>query len=112
MKNEILEKKHQIGLGGVAIGTAFNDISDNEARDILSSAWDEGIRYFDTSPWYGLTKSEKRFGEYLRSQKREDFVFSTKVGRLFKEVPKDQVPPTMWKIRFIMILYTIIRLYG
>lgn len=100
MKNEILEKKHRIGLGGVAIGTAFNDISDNEAHDILSSAWDEGIRYFGTSPWYGLTKSEKRFGEYLRSKKREDFVFSTKVGRLFKEVPKDQVPPTMWKNPF------------
>lgn len=94
---DILNQRHKVGLGGVAIGTAFNDISDITASDILSTAWDAGIRYFDTSPWYGLTKSEKRFGEYLNSKRRDEFVFSTKVGRLFKEVPKNQVPPTMWK---------------
>lgn len=94
---DILNQRHKVGLGGVAIGTAFSDISDITASDILSTAWDAGMRYFDTSPWYGLTKSEKRFGEYLKSKRRDEFVFSTKVGRLFKEVPKDQVPPTMWK---------------
>lgn len=94
---DILNQRHKVGLGGVAIGTAFSDISDITASDILSTAWDAGMRYFDTSPWYGLTKSEKRFGEYLKSKRRDEFVFSTKVGRLFKEVRKDQVPPTMWK---------------
>ncbi|WP_159474685.1 aldo/keto reductase [Chryseobacterium sp. 18068] len=94
---DILNQRHKVGLGGVAIGTAFSDISDITASDILSTAWDAGMRYFDTSPWYGLTKSEKRFGEYLKSKSRDEFVFSTKVGRLFKEVSKDQVPPTMWK---------------
>ncbi|MGE6394285.1 aldo/keto reductase [Chryseobacterium scophthalmum] len=94
---DILNQRHKVGLGGVAIGTAFSDISDITASDILSTAWDAGMRYFDTSPWYGLTKSERRFGEYLKSKRRDEFVFSTKVGRLFKEVPKDQVPPTMWK---------------
>ncbi|WP_210150187.1 aldo/keto reductase [Chryseobacterium scophthalmum] len=94
---DILNQRHKVGLGGVAIGTAFSDISDITASDILSTAWDAGMRYFDTSPWYGLTKSERRFGDYLKSKRRDEFVFSTKVGRLFKEVPKDQVPPTMWK---------------
>ncbi|MBW3524367.1 aldo/keto reductase [Chryseobacterium sp. NKUCC03_KSP] len=94
---DILNQRHKVGLGGVAIGTAFSDISDITASDILSTAWDAGMRYFDTSPWYGLTKSERRFGEYLKSKRRDEFVFSTKVSRLFKEVPKDQVPPTMWK---------------
>ncbi|MBM7420496.1 MULTISPECIES: aldo/keto reductase [Chryseobacterium] len=94
---DILNQRHKVGLGGVAIGTAFSDISDITASNILSTAWDAGMRYFDTSPWYGLTKSERRFGEYLKSKRRDEFVFSTKVGRLFKEVPKDQVPPTMWK---------------
>lgn len=97
MKNEILTEKHQLGLGGVAIGTAFEKIDDDSAQSILQEAWDLGIRHYDTSPWYGLTKSERRFGEFLSSQKREDFIFSTKVGRLFTEVPKDEVPPTMWK---------------
>lgn len=97
MKNEILKEKHALGLGGVAIGTAFDEISDEQAKKVLETAWNEGIRYYDTSPWYGLTKSERRFGNFLKDKNREDFVFSTKVGRLFTEVPEHQVPPTMWK---------------
>lgn len=97
MSAEIFKQEHQLGLGGVAIGTAFQDISDDQSFEILQSAWDSGIRYFDTSPWYGLTKSERRFGDFLSNQKREDFIISTKVGRLFTEVPESEVPPTMWK---------------
>lgn len=97
MKTDILTEKHRLGLGGVAIGTAFADITDEQAHEVLQKAWDLGIRYYDTSPWYGLTKSERRFGKFLQTQNREDFVFSTKVGRLFVEVPESEVPPTMWK---------------
>lgn len=97
MNSEILTDKHQLGLGGVAIGTAFENLSDEQAEAVLKSAWDLGIRYYDTSPWYGLTKSERRFGAFLQNQTREDFIFSTKVGRLFTEVPESEVPPTMWK---------------
>lgn len=95
--SDILKKEHELGLGGVAIGTAFEDISDERAHQILQEAWDLGIRYYDTSPWYGLTKSERRFGAFLSTQKREDFLFSTKVGRLFTPVAEADVPPTMWK---------------
>ncbi len=97
MKADILTEKHRLGIGGVAIGTAFEDISNEESLKILQTAWDLGVRYFDTSPWYGLTKSERRFGEFLKDKERNDFIFSTKVGRLFHEVPESEVPPTMWK---------------
>ncbi len=97
MKNRVLTEKHQLGLGGVAIGTAFEKLSDEKSEAVLETAWENGIRYFDTSPWYGLTKSERRFGKFLQNKKREDFVFSTKVGRLFTPVPESEVPPTMWK---------------
>jgi len=97
MKTDILKEEHKLGLGGVAIGTAFENITDEESHDILQKAWDLGIRYYDTSPWYGLTKSERRFGSFLQDKNRNDFIFSTKVGRLFKEVPESEVPPTMWK---------------
>lgn len=97
MKNKILKKEHEVGLGGVAIGTAFENVTDNQAEKVFSAAWDSGIRYFDTSPWYGLTKSERRFGDFLKTKKREDFIFSTKIGRLFEPVPKSEVPPVMWK---------------
>lgn len=92
-----LKSGHTLGLGGVAIGTAFQNISDEEAHKILKKAWDTGIRHYDTSPWYGLTKSERRFGEFLKTKERKEFVFSTKVGRLFRPVAKSAVPKTMWK---------------
>lgn len=97
MSQKILTEQHQVGLGGVAIGTAFEKLSDEASRNVLEKAWESGIRYYDTSPWYGLTKSERRFGDFLKTQERNDFVFSTKVGRLFKPVPESEVPPTMWK---------------
>nr|WP_262696871.1 aldo/keto reductase [Chryseobacterium shandongense] len=97
MKADILTEKHRLGLGGVAIGTAFEPLTDGDSYEVLQKAWDLGICYYDTSPWYGLTKSERRFGNYLHGQNREDFVLSTKVGRLFVEVPEDEVPPTMWQ---------------
>lgn len=97
MKTFPLQKQHELGLGGVAIGTAFGNISDEQAHAILQKAWDLGIRYYDTSPWYGLTKSERRFGDFLKSKKASDYQLSTKVGRLFEKVNKEDVPPTMWK---------------
>ncbi|WP_434978629.1 aldo/keto reductase [Daejeonia sp. YH14] len=97
MSNTILKKEHELGLGGVAIGTAFDTITDERAHDILEAAWNDGIRYYDTSPWYGLTKSEDRFGKFLSTKNREEFVFSTKIGRLFTPVAKEDVPPVMWK---------------
>ena len=97
MEELIMQEKHKLGLGGVAIGTAFENITDEQAHKILQEAWDLGIRYYDTSPWYGLTKSERRFGDFLSKQNRSEFLFSTKVGRLFTKVTPEDVPPTMWK---------------
>jgi len=97
MSNTILKKEHELGLGGVAIGTAFESITDEQSERMLEEAWRLGIRYYDTSPWYGLTRSERRFGNFLRTKPRDQYVFSTKVGRLFYPVPADKVPATMWK---------------
>ncbi len=83
------------GLGGVAIGNGFKPTSDENAQLALESAWAEGVRYFDTSPWYGLGLSERRFGHCLKNQKREEYVLSTKVGRLLKAT---KTPPrALWQ---------------
>ena len=92
MSQFILE--HKFGLGGVAIGNGFKQISDAEAEKTLEGAWEAGVRYYDTSPWYGLGLSERRFGHFLHNKKREDYVLSTKVGRVLKATKK--VPETMW----------------
>ncbi|WP_257667065.1 aldo/keto reductase [Parapedobacter tibetensis] len=96
IKDGAFHLNEKLGLGGGPIGTAFEKITKDNALEILEKAWDSGIRYYDTSPWYGLTKSERIFGEYLKDKPRDEFVFSTKVGRLFHEVPDDEVPETMW----------------
>lgn len=97
---DLFEEKHRLGLGGVAIGTGFEKLSDVQAQEVLKKAWELGIRYYDTSPWYGLTKSEARFGEFLKEQKRMDYLISSKIGRLFTPVIPEAVPPTMWKNPF------------
>lgn len=86
--------KQSFGLGGVAIGNAFRQTTDQQAQESMQAAWDAGVRYFDTSPWYGLGLSERRFGHFLHNQKREDYILSTKIGRLLKA--SKEVPETMW----------------
>jgi D-threo-aldose 1-dehydrogenase len=72
------------GLGGVPLGNEFNRITDAQAEATLEAAWAIGIRYFDTAPWYGFGLSERRFGHFLHNQRREDYLLSSKVGKLFK----------------------------
>jgi len=70
-------------MGGVPLGEIYGRIEERNAEDTLTAAWDAGIRYFDTSPWYGRGLSELRFGHMLRQKPRGEFVLSTKVGRTF-----------------------------
>lgn len=73
----------QLGFGGAPLGNLFHDVPDDEAEQTLSAAWESGVRYFDTSPWYGRGLSEHRVGRFLYRQPREEVVLSTKVGRVF-----------------------------
>ncbi len=73
----------KLGFGGVGLGQRVGPISERQAEDTLRAALDAGIGYFDTSPWYGHCLSEHRTGYVLRTQPRDSFALSTKVGRLF-----------------------------
>jgi D-threo-aldose 1-dehydrogenase len=73
----------QLGFGGAGIGELFVKVDEATAAETLNAAWDEGIRYFDTAPWYGRGLSEIRTGRVLDNKPRGDFVLSTKVGRWF-----------------------------
>jgi D-threo-aldose 1-dehydrogenase len=74
----------RVGLGGGPLGNYLHPISDAQAQAVLDTAWDAGIRYFDTAPFYGLGLSERRMGRALRSRPRSSYVLSTKVGRLVR----------------------------
>jgi D-threo-aldose 1-dehydrogenase len=76
-----------LGFGGANVGNLWSAMSDDEAWALLEAAWDGGIRYFDTAPHYGLGLSERRLGAFLATKPREEFVLSTKVGRLLRPSP-------------------------
>jgi D-threo-aldose 1-dehydrogenase len=73
-----------LGFGGAPLGNLFAEVADSDARGALDTAWSKGCRYFDTAPYYGFGLSERRVGDALRARKRDDFVLSTKVGRLIQ----------------------------
>ena len=69
------------GFGTAHIGELYSRVPEAESRATLQAAWDGGIRYFDTAPWYGRGLSEHRLGGFLRTQPRKDFKITTKVGK-------------------------------
>ena len=71
-----------LGFGGASIGNLYRAVPDEQASETLHAAWDAGIRYFDTAPHYGLGLSERRLGAFLRGKPRDEYILSTKVGRL------------------------------
>jgi D-threo-aldose 1-dehydrogenase len=71
-----------LGFGTAPLGNMFRDIPDGEAAATVDAAWDHGTRFFDTAPMYGAGLAEIRLGKYLAQYDRDDYVLSTKVGRL------------------------------
>ncbi len=70
------------GLGGVPFGNEFAYVTDDVARATIEAAWTAGVRYYDTSPWYGLGLAERRLGAFLHNQRRDEYALSSKVGKL------------------------------
>ena len=77
----------QLGLGGASYGELFHRVSELDAYAAIQAAWDGGVRYFDTAPWYGRGLSELRTGAGLRDKPREEYVLSTKIGRVAQGSP-------------------------
>jgi len=81
------------GFGGAPLGNLYRAIPKGAAIDLVRHAYSAGARYFDTAPHYGHGRSEQRLGEGLRGQPRDDYLLSTKVGRLLEartDAPRDQ----------------------
>lgn len=70
------------GLGGVALGNEFAYVTDDIAYATVNAAWEAGVRYYDMAPWYGLGLAERRFGAVLHAKPRNEYVISSKVGKL------------------------------
>jgi D-threo-aldose 1-dehydrogenase len=77
----------RLGLGCAQLGNLYRAMPDESAYAIVDEAWSQGIRYFDTAPHYGLGLSERRLGTALAGRPRDEYVLSTKVGRLIEPNP-------------------------
>jgi len=85
-----------MGFGTAPIGNQFRIVPEDDVREVIKGAWDAGLRYFDTAPMYGHGLSERRLGESLRAFPRDEYVLSTKVGRLLKPVPEGGLTSFFW----------------
>ena len=70
----------EVAFGCASIGNLYREVDESEAQAVLQTAWDAGIRYFDTAPHYGRGLSELRLGRFLKG--RSGHIVSSKVGRI------------------------------
>ncbi|PVB60105.1 aldo/keto reductase [Labrenzia sp. 011] len=76
-----------VSFGASGLGNMGRAVAEADAAEVLQYAWDADIRYFDTAPHYGRGRSEERLGRFLKTKTRDDFVLSTKVGRVLSPGP-------------------------
>lgn len=86
----------ELGFGGASIGELFVRVTERDAQATLAAAWDAGIRYFDTAPWYGRGLSELRTGAGLRDHARAEYALSTKVGRWLRPADREGFDTAPW----------------
>lgn len=79
----------ELGFGAAQLGNIFRVTTQEEARGAVEAAWEGGIRMYDTAPHYGVGTSERRLGALLAPYPREEYLVSTKVGRLLVPGPGD-----------------------
>jgi D-threo-aldose 1-dehydrogenase len=86
----------QLGLGGASYGELFHRVPEQDAFDAIQAAWEGGVRYYDTAPWYGRGLSELRTGAGLRPHPRNEYVLSTKIGRWLRARPDAGFDRSPW----------------
>ncbi len=84
------------GFGTAPVGNIFREIDDATSDSMFQRAWDAGVRYYDTAPMYGHGLSEIRTGQSLRWKKRDDYILSSKVGRILKPAKRETINFSPW----------------
>jgi D-threo-aldose 1-dehydrogenase len=77
----------ELGLGCATLGGSRVGVARQAAEDIVAAAWSAGVRYVDTAPFYGVGQAERAVGDAMRDRPRDEWVLSTKVGRLLRPNP-------------------------
>jgi aryl-alcohol dehydrogenase-like predicted oxidoreductase len=84
IRGQVMIELGRLGLGTAPLAGLYEAVDDETAHAVIERAWEHGLRFFDTAPYYGSGLAEERLGEALRHRPRDRFVVSTKVGRLLR----------------------------
>jgi D-threo-aldose 1-dehydrogenase len=84
------------GFGTAPVGNIFREIDDETSDSMFQRSWEAGVRYYDTAPMYGHGLSELRTGQSLRRKNRDEFVLSSKVGRILKPANRENINFSPW----------------
>ena len=76
----------RLGFGGGSVGGLYRPVREADAIATVTRAWELGVRLFDVAPLYGYGSSERRMGRALAGRPRDEYVLSTKVGRLVRPI--------------------------
>ncbi|NLU68463.1 aldo/keto reductase [Streptomyces sp. HNM0574] len=82
----------RLGFGTAPLGNMFRAIPDEDAAATVEAAWDQGIRFYDTAPFYGAGLAEERLGKVLADKPRDSYVLSSKVGRVILDEHETELP--------------------
>lgn len=78
----------ELGFGAATLGNLYHRMSDSDAQESIAKAMELGLNQFDTAPYYGFGLSERRVGDALRNYDSNDYILSTKVGRILEPCAK------------------------
>ncbi len=81
-------KVSELGFGAATFGNLYRPMADEDAKNSIDKAMELGLNQFDTAPYYGFGLSERRVGDALRDYTADDYVLSTKVGRILEPCAK------------------------
>lgn len=84
------------GFGTAPVGNIFREIDEQTSDAMYQTAWDAGVRFYDTAPMYGHGLAELRTGQSLRWKDRDEYVLSSKVGRLLKPAARGSIDFAPW----------------
>ena len=84
MNNILKNQEIKFSCGTGSFGNLYKEIDPLSVHNTLDGAWNLGYKYFDTAPYYGFGLSERRVGDFLRTKNPDDYILSTKVGRILR----------------------------
>lgn len=81
-----------IGLGTWQLGADWGDVSEADARAVLTASIDRGVTLLDTADVYGDGRSESLIGGFLAERAGHGITVATKMGRRMPQTPENYSP--------------------